>query len=362
MDNKKIGLFIAELRKNKGLSQYDLAKKVYITRESVSKWERGLNKPSGSVLKQLSEILNVTPQEILLGQRLSSNSKEAQDLTISLYDENVKKGKIILWLIFVIFISIFSFLALYFINNYNSIHVFTINYSDDLVNISDGLLVTTKEKVYFQLGNISTDIPIQNLELYYIDQDDIKHLVFNTNSQNITLYDYYGYNSYFDVKNIKNIVKKLYLEISFIDDIKTVKLNVEENFANSDLINLEDPSISSNASINKFKLDSEKITNTFDCIDDNIYVYIDKLNNIEYIYNDTLSLLNVIQTINNHELKEWNYYINSNYIEYNQYNDDILINSYNFENNNFSCNIDNCNKNKNEIIYLINNLSVLLLD
>lgn len=362
MDNKKIGLFIAELRKEKGLSQYDLAEKVYITRESVSKWERGLNKPSGSVLKQLSEVLNVTPQEILLGQRLTPNSKEAQDLTISLYDENTKKGKVIILLIFLIFISIFAFLAFYFINNYNSIHVFTINYSDKDISISDGLLVTTKKNVYFQLGNISSDIPIENLTLYYVDQKNTKHLVFSTDSLNITLYDYYGYNSYFDVKNINNIIRELYLKISFTDDVKTVKLNIEENFANTDLINFENKTISDDEPINKAKIDSQKILKQFDKMDDNIYLYYDDSNDMEYIYNDELSLLTITQKINNHEVKEWNYYIMANYIEYNQYYDEKLINSFNFENNYIICNIDNCNKDQNEIIYLINNLSAILSD
>ncbi len=45
MDNKKIGNFICELRKEKKLTQYDLAEKIPVSREAISKWERGLSFP-----------------------------------------------------------------------------------------------------------------------------------------------------------------------------------------------------------------------------------------------------------------------------------------------------------------------------
>ena len=59
MDNKKIGLFIASLRKEIGLTQKDLADKLFITDRAVSKWERGLSLPDISLLDNLSSILGV---------------------------------------------------------------------------------------------------------------------------------------------------------------------------------------------------------------------------------------------------------------------------------------------------------------
>ena len=59
MDNSKIGKFISELRKEKGLSQYDLADLVPISREAISKWERGKNLPKTETLYYLAEFFEV---------------------------------------------------------------------------------------------------------------------------------------------------------------------------------------------------------------------------------------------------------------------------------------------------------------
>ena len=69
MDQEKIGKFIATLRKEKGLTQQELAEKLGITKNAVSKWERGLGLMDMSLLKPLSEILDVSVTEILNGER-----------------------------------------------------------------------------------------------------------------------------------------------------------------------------------------------------------------------------------------------------------------------------------------------------
>ncbi len=65
MDNKKIGRFIAKLRKNKELTQSELADKLNISNKTVSKWETGEGMPDVSVLCDLADILGVTVDEIL---------------------------------------------------------------------------------------------------------------------------------------------------------------------------------------------------------------------------------------------------------------------------------------------------------
>ena len=56
----EIGNFIAVLRKEKNLTQKDLAEKLGVTDKAVSKWERGLGCPDVSLLEALSKILNVS--------------------------------------------------------------------------------------------------------------------------------------------------------------------------------------------------------------------------------------------------------------------------------------------------------------
>ena len=69
MDQVKIGKFISECRKQKNLSQLQLAEKLRITDKAVSKWERGLSKPSSSIMLELCEILGISVNELLNGEK-----------------------------------------------------------------------------------------------------------------------------------------------------------------------------------------------------------------------------------------------------------------------------------------------------
>ena len=67
MDARKTGRFIAEKRKEKNISQKDLAEYLNITDKAISKWERGLSFPDITILIPLSEVLNVSLYDILTG-------------------------------------------------------------------------------------------------------------------------------------------------------------------------------------------------------------------------------------------------------------------------------------------------------
>ena len=66
----KIGQFIAECRKNKKITQEQLAEKLDVSKNAVSKWERGICLMDMSLLKPLSLILEVTVNEILAGEKI----------------------------------------------------------------------------------------------------------------------------------------------------------------------------------------------------------------------------------------------------------------------------------------------------
>ena len=111
MNQEKIGKFIAELRKQKKLTQEQLAEKLGITKNAVSKWERGLGLMDLSLLKPLSEILNVSVTEILNGEKFDKeeiNSK-SEELLIDTLDystnviKKVKKNKVLIILLTIAF-------------------------------------------------------------------------------------------------------------------------------------------------------------------------------------------------------------------------------------------------------------------
>ena len=70
MDLDKIGKFIALNRKNKGLTQEQLAEKLGVTNKTVSRWETGKYMPDLSLLKPLSEELGITLNELLSGEKI----------------------------------------------------------------------------------------------------------------------------------------------------------------------------------------------------------------------------------------------------------------------------------------------------
>ena len=68
MDIEKIGKFIAECRKKKGMTQEQLAEHLNVTNKTVSRWENGNYMPDISLLKPISEELGVTLNYLLSGE------------------------------------------------------------------------------------------------------------------------------------------------------------------------------------------------------------------------------------------------------------------------------------------------------
>ena len=74
MDTKKIGRFIAENRKAKGMTQKELAEKLNVSDKTVSRWENGNYMPDLSMLKPLSEVLGISLNELLSGEYITQEN------------------------------------------------------------------------------------------------------------------------------------------------------------------------------------------------------------------------------------------------------------------------------------------------
>lgn len=77
MDQTKIGKFIQENRKNKNLTQEQLAEKLNVSKNAVSKWERGLNLPDVSIMQELCLILDITLNELFSGEKINEENYKA---------------------------------------------------------------------------------------------------------------------------------------------------------------------------------------------------------------------------------------------------------------------------------------------
>lgn len=72
MDTQKIGRFLKELRKNNNMTQEQLGDKIGVTNKTISRWETGNYLPPVENLKQLSDLYQVSINEILAGERVTS--------------------------------------------------------------------------------------------------------------------------------------------------------------------------------------------------------------------------------------------------------------------------------------------------
>lgn len=70
IDKKKFGAFIAQLRREKGLTQRELAQQLFLSDKAVSKWETGASIPDTALLMPLAELLGVSVTELLMCQRV----------------------------------------------------------------------------------------------------------------------------------------------------------------------------------------------------------------------------------------------------------------------------------------------------
>lgn len=83
MEQAKVGKFIAECRKNKNMTQAELAEKLNITDRAISKWETGKGMPDSSIMLELCNELDISVNELLSGEMIKMddyNEKLEQNL------------------------------------------------------------------------------------------------------------------------------------------------------------------------------------------------------------------------------------------------------------------------------------------
>ena len=104
MDQIKIGKFIADRRKNENLTQAQLAERLGITDRAVSKWETGKAMPDSSIMLELCEILKISVNELLSGEKITmeNNHQKNEQLLLDMAKEVQRKNKTIwtsMWII-----------------------------------------------------------------------------------------------------------------------------------------------------------------------------------------------------------------------------------------------------------------------
>lgn len=117
MNQEKIGKFISTVRKEKKLTQKQLADKLGITDRAISKWENGKSMPDLSLLKPLCDILEITINELLNGEYTSKDDKknDLENNIVNVINYNRKRqnvSELLFYLFILLFGTIMIFLSM----------------------------------------------------------------------------------------------------------------------------------------------------------------------------------------------------------------------------------------------------------
>lgn len=116
MDQIKIGSFIKELRKEKGLTQEELAERLGVSRRTVSRWETGSNLPDLDILIEMADFYELELRELLDGERKNDHRNEDSEETVLKVVEYSNEDKMkITKRMHVLFIGAFVAAVLYMI-------------------------------------------------------------------------------------------------------------------------------------------------------------------------------------------------------------------------------------------------------
>ena len=116
MNTHEFGKFLSQLRKEKGLTQLQLAEKLNVTDKAISRWETGKNYPDIEIFEDLSKILDISISELLEGKRIEKENllSVSQEHVVEQIKKNKKSGnsyKIIICIVLIISI-VLGYIAL----------------------------------------------------------------------------------------------------------------------------------------------------------------------------------------------------------------------------------------------------------
>jgi len=125
MEPQKIGRFIHEIRMEMGMTQKELANKIGVSDKTISKWETGRGIPDTAIMSELCQVLGITINELLSGERLSVDNysgKAEENMVNLLKDTETQNEKHkwfnivmnLLWLLLLCFMI--SILVIHFLN------------------------------------------------------------------------------------------------------------------------------------------------------------------------------------------------------------------------------------------------------
>ena len=222
MNQEKIGKFIAKCRKDKNLTQGELADKLNISNKAISKWETGRGMPDASIMLELCSYLGITVNELLSGEKLEEGEykEKANENIINIAKESEKnkkvKNKIIIVLTIIIIFSILLLITNIIYRNFE----ITLEYDNRLIKCE-----TNNGDIICSFNGIS----LVTLYSEYINIDDETIIFINGKMllQNKIKSHYESWNSMAELNNGNNTSFNTEIIINKSKDIEDCKEKIK---------------------------------------------------------------------------------------------------------------------------------------
>ena len=374
MENK-LGIIITNLRKEKGITQKDLAEALNISDKAVSRWECGKSLPTLEMMFQISKYFNVSFNDLITAR--ISDDHEDDEIVEEIIKEfsNMGKRKIkrikILTIIAFIIIFILS-IVMIFTNTYNRFKVYRVHTESDIITKTHGFYVETNIRDTLFLGDIKIknivikETDIISVDLYYTENNK-EYIIQNYSSLN----DIYlvGSQSYIEIDDLSNYFDKLYLRVTVTDDKNNVstyeaKLEFVLDFSNNKIFYKNEYKVESlNKSITRYNfanVENILIKNGFEQMNDNVLRKIIEEYRINYLIN--INVINVQFDKNDFKYR-YSYNAKNEILEvYITDNNLTIIQNYKYDikNDQMNCEVGICSDYK-KVLELMDDLVLYLL-
>lgn len=233
MNPIELGKFLASLRNEKGLTQEELADKLFIDKRKISRWECGTSTPEFDMLIKLSEILDVSLYELSICKRLEKEriSRKAINKFKSIKDfKKYKLKKKILIVFYILIAIVFGITLTYTIRNQGSVQIYELKSLDDNYSIK-GNYIKYKDRDLLLISFVAKKSESKN----YVSNDC--SFEFYDNNNRIALeYDKSIINNSYIMRNISSSKSNMNIDIS---KLYLLKMTCNKNYNSKNNISIK---------------------------------------------------------------------------------------------------------------------------
>lgn len=222
--NNNLGKIICNLRKEKNITQKDLADALNVSDKAISRWECGTSRPDLEMMFLISKYFGISYNKLITA-RISDNHKDdkiVEEIIKEFSDMGNKKAKRIkIILLISIVLIVFLIIGFVFSNSYNRFKVYKVYGESDDINLISGIYVETKTRDVLQLNNITIsdtvvkDNDIISVDLYIIDNNEEKII---QNYSDLSEIYFVLSEGLIDIDNFSNYFDNAYLRVSITDE------------------------------------------------------------------------------------------------------------------------------------------------